>query len=121
MQLPAGLLLLVGYLGLIALGNIIGLFHSLFLGDVAGIYTSLPGIFLYAFPAYGLFKTKRWAWFAEIAISTLAVLLGLLVFLLFNPLMGIIACLIHGLILYYLFRKSIKTLYLSKPSSESLV
>ncbi len=111
MHLPAGLLILIGYLCLIAIGNLFGLIHGIYIGSHEEILTSLPGLVLYAIPAYGLYKQKKWAWFTEITISSIAILLGLLVLLVANPLMGGMAVITQGIIIAYLAKKSSKKLY----------
>jgi len=110
-HLPAGLLILIGYLLLIAIGNFLGVIHGIYASSSQEIFTALPGLILYLLPAYGLYKQKKWAWFAEITISAIAILFGLLVLLISNPLMGGFAMVIHGMIIAYLVKKSCKRLY----------
>lgn len=111
MHLPSGLLFLIGYLSLIAIGNFLGLIHGIYIGNSSDLFTTLPGFILYSLPAYGLYKQKKWAWFTEIVISSIAILLGLLVLLLDNPLMGGMAVVTHGAIIAYLVKKSCKKIY----------
>ncbi len=111
MHLPVGLRILIGYLLLVALGNFFGLIHGIYLGSSQEISTTLPGFILYILPAYGLYKQKRWAWFTELAISSIAVLFGILVLLVANPLMGGLALIIHSAIIAYLVTKNCKQLY----------
>jgi hypothetical protein len=111
MQLPLGLRILIGYLLLVAIGNLFGLVHGIYLGSNEEISTTLPGFILYVLPAYGLYKQQKWAWFTEFAISSIAILFGLVVLLVANPLMGGMALIIHSAILAYLVKKTCKRLY----------
>ena len=111
MHLPAGLLILIGYLLLVTIGNLFGLIHGIYSDSSQEIVTALPGFILYLLPAYGLYKQKKWAWFTEIVISSIAILLGSLVFLVESPLLGGMAVIIHSAIIAYLARKSSTKLY----------
>ena len=118
MHLPAGLLILIGYLLLIAIGNLLGLIHGIYMGSSQEIITALPGFILYLLPAYGLYKQKKWAWFTEITISAIAILFGLLVLLIAEtPFIGGVAVVIHGMIITYLVKKSCKKLYFEPKES----
>lgn len=112
MHLPAGLLILIGYLLLVATGNLLGLIHGVYTGSSSEITPALLGMVLYAIPAYGLYRQQKWAWLSEIVISSIAVILGLFTLLCVNPLLGILTLVAHSLIITYLMKKSSKALYL---------
>lgn len=111
MHLPAGLLILIGYLLLVAIGNLFGLIHGIYIGSNQEIFTTLPGFILYVLPAYGLYKQKKWAWFTEFIISSIAILFGILVLLVANPFTGGMALIIHSAIIAYLLKKTCKQRY----------
>jgi hypothetical protein len=117
-HLPAGLLILIGYLLLVATGNLFELIHGVYTSSSSEIMPSLFGIVLYAIPAYGLYRQQKWAWISEIIISSIAVLLGLFTLLCVNPLLGILTLVTHTLIITYLMKKSSKALYL-KPKEQA--
>lgn len=111
MHLPAGLLILIGYLLLVTIGNLFGLIHGIYSDSSQEIITALPGIILYLLPAYGLYKQKKWAWFTEITISAIVILLGALVCLVESPILGGMAIIIHSAIITCLAQKSSTKLY----------
>lgn len=95
---------------LIALGYLFGVYQMLVVERNLG--AALVAVFstlLYAVPAYGILRMKRWARFFEIVLSLLLVGLGM--FMLFAGIVsadkasmtqGIISIVVHGLIAVYL-------------------
>ncbi|MGL5514177.1 MAG: hypothetical protein ACRDBM_13200, partial [Sporomusa sp.] len=57
---------------------------------------------LYAVPAIGLLKLKRWARLLELVISIIFVIIGFIVMFGHNMTMGVITLVPHGLIAIYL-------------------
>lgn len=113
-QITLPLLIIIGFLFLIAIGNLFGLYQSLASGNISAIFVSLLSVLLYALPAYGLFKLNRWARLFEIALSILLVILGLIMIFtgITNPNLiavatqGTFIVIIHGIVAAYLLTES---------------
>lgn len=101
-DLTLRLIIIIVFLLLIALGNAFGIYDGLVNNDTTAALNSFAALLLYAVPALGLLKLKRWARLLEIAISVLFVVIGFVVMFGYNMTMGIITIVPHGLIAMYL-------------------
>ena len=113
-QITLPLFIIIGFLFLIGLGNIFGLYQSLATGGISSIFVSLLSVLLYVLPAYGLLKLNRWARLFEIALSFFLVILGLIMIftgladrsLLATATQGTFIVVIHGTVAAYLLTES---------------
>lgn len=97
------LIVIIVYLSLIAVANLIAAYFSLLNEqNIIAAGGNLLSVLLYAIPAYGLSKLKRWARITELVLSFLSVGLGM--FLMFAGVlgMGVLIIVPHGLIAIYL-------------------
>jgi hypothetical protein len=107
-NLTVRLLIIIIFLSLVALGNVFGIYDSIINQDTTALLYACVSTFLYAIPAYGLFKLKPWARLMELTVSVIMVALGM-VMILFDSLMsGIFIVVSHGLIAAYLVSNECK-------------
>ncbi|SDF76315.1 hypothetical protein [Sporolituus thermophilus] len=111
-NMPLPLLLIIIYLFIIALGNLFALYQ--YVAVQPNLLTAighLVSVLLYAGPAYGLLKLKRWARSVELYLSLFSVALGL--FLMFTGAFGMAVMIIvpHGLIAIYLLTDKCRELF----------
>lgn len=79
---------------------------------------NLLSAFLYAVPAWGLMKVKRWARLFEIIWSVLMVLLGIFIMLQASLLAGIFIIVTHGIIGVYLLSDRCRRIFETGPADE---
>ncbi|WP_425060928.1 hypothetical protein SCACP_16890 [Sporomusa carbonis] len=101
-DLTLRLLLIIGFLLLIAIGYGFGIYDGLLRNNFPEALSSLAASLLYAIPAFGLLKLKRWARLFELVLSSIFVIIGLIVMLGYNITMGVLTIVPHGLIAVYL-------------------
>jgi hypothetical protein len=88
------------------------------LGGVAaatGIISLLLGI-AYFVMAYGLWKGKRWAWTITLILSVIGIILAIASIALGNV-GAIVSIIIHGVVIYYLYRPNVKAFFGKQSSS----
>lgn len=119
-RLTGGLIAVIIFLFFIALSNVFSLFGSIRAGNTSEVGLQLLSILLYALPAFGLLKLKRWARLFEIAFSLLMVVLGFFIMVSFNMFMGMIIVVSHGLVgICLLSAKSRAAFYPPLPAEET--
>lgn len=104
--LTLGLIIIIIFLFIIALGYAFGIYDGLVHNNLSGALNSFIAVLLYAIPAFGLLRLKRWARLFELVLSILFVIIGLVVMFSYNMTMGIITLVPHGLIAIYLLSKN---------------
>jgi uncharacterized membrane protein (DUF2068 family) len=60
--------------------------------------------------AYGLWKGKRWAWTITLILSAIGIILAL-VSIAFGNVGSILSVIIHGVVIYYLYRPNVKAFF----------
>ncbi len=119
-RLTGGLIAVIIFLFFIALSNVFSLFGALGANNMPEVGQRLVSILLYALPAFGLLKLKRWARFFEIAFSLLMVVLGFFLMASFNMFMGMIIVVSHGLVgVCLLSAKTRAVFYPPRPEEET--
>jgi hypothetical protein len=68
--------------------------------------------------AYGLFKAKKWAWTANVALSIISIAMGIASIATGN-IGSIVGIVISGAILYYLYRPHVKEYFGKKTQTEA--
>lgn len=101
-DLTLRLLIVVMFLLLIAIGYAFGIYDGLSKNDTTAALNSFAALLLYAIPAFGLLKLKRWARLFELILSIIFVVIGFIVMFGYNMTMGVITVVPHGLIAIYL-------------------
>lgn len=79
-----------------------------FMGVVGGILIVL-GIASFV-AAWSLFTGKGWAWIVTIIITILSIILNIIL-IIFGTFESVIGLIINGIIIYYLYRPSVKSYY----------
>ena len=64
----------------------------------------------YLVMAYGLWKGKGWAWTITLILSAIGIVVAL-VSIAFGNVAAIINVIIHGVVIYYLYRPNVKTFF----------
>jgi phosphoglycerol transferase MdoB-like AlkP superfamily enzyme len=106
------LILIIGYLLLVAIGNLLAAYNNLVTqANVMVAAVNLISMLLYALPAYGLAKLKRWARFAELTLSIMSVLLGIVLMIQGILGMGVLVIVPHGLIAIYLLSDNCRRVF----------
>lgn len=101
-DLTLRLLIIIGFLLLVAIGYAFGIYDGFIHNDTTATFNSLAALLLYAIPAWGLLKLKRWARLFELVLSIIFVVIGFIVMFGYNMTMGVITVVPHGLIAIYL-------------------
>ncbi|MDF2570709.1 MAG: hypothetical protein K0R55_2313 [Sporomusa sp.] len=96
------LLFIIGFLLLVAIGYVFGVYNGLVQNNPSATLNAAVAVLLYAVPAVGLLKLKRWARLFELALSMVFVIIGFIVMFGYNMTMGVITIVPHGLIAMYL-------------------
>ena len=96
------LLLIVGFLALITLSSLFGIYDGFSRSDSSEMLQSLLRAALYGLPAYGILRLKPWARIMELAVAVFCVILGFFLMFSVNLSLGVILVVIHGLIALYL-------------------
>jgi hypothetical protein len=92
------------------IGGIIFLASGLVLLIIGiGIILLALGI-AYLVMAYGLWKGKGWAWTITLVLSAIGIIVAI-VSIVTGNLAAIINVIIHGVVIYYLYRSSVKTFF----------
>lgn len=113
------LFVIVGYLFLVAIGNLLASYNNLVSqSNLVMTFGNLISMLLYALPAYGLIKLKPWARFLELALSILSVILGIVLMLQGMLGMGVLVVVPHGLIAIYLLSDTCRKLFAIKPDIQ---
>jgi hypothetical protein len=68
--------------------------------------------------AYGLFKAKKWAWTANVALSIISIAVGI-ASIAAGSIGSIVGIVISGAILYYLYRPHVKEYFGKKTQTEA--
>lgn len=79
---------------------------------------NLAAIALYAAPAYGLAKLKRWARMFEICFSIVMVVLGFITMFAASMVMGVFIVATHGLVGIYLLSERCRKVFFPPEESE---
>lgn len=102
------LLVIIVFLGLIALGNIFSAYDRIINNDMmTALYASISVLF-YVIPAYGLFKLKTWARTFELIFSFILVALGFIMLIFDSLISGLFIITTHGLVALYLLSNECK-------------
>lgn len=101
-DLTLRLLIVVAFLLLIAIGYSFGIYDGLLHDDFTAAFNSFLAFLLYAIPAFGLLRLKRWARLFELLLSIIFVVIGFVIMFGYNMTMGIMTLVPHGLIAIYL-------------------
>lgn len=101
-DLTVRLLLVIGFLLLVAIGYAFGVYDGLVHGNLPAAFNAFVALLLYAVPAAGLLKLKRWARMFELVLSFIFVIIGFIVMFGYNMTMGVMTIVPHGLIGMYL-------------------
>jgi len=109
--LTTRLMLVAFFLLLIAFGYAFGIYDGLIHNNLNAAFNSFIAVLLYAVPALGLLKLKRWARLFELGLSILFVILGFIIMFGYNMTMGVITIVPHGLIAVYLLSKDCRKAY----------
>lgn len=113
------LLLIIGYLFLVAIGNLLAAYNNFVTqSNVVMAFGNLISMLLYAFPAYGLTKLKPWARFLELALSVLSVIIGIFLMLSGKLGTGVLVVVPHGIIAIYLLTDNCRKLFAIKPNIQ---
>ena len=92
------------------IGGIIFLASGLFLLIIGiGIILLALGI-AYLVMAYGLWKGKAWAWTITLILSAIGIIVAIVSIVLGNV-AAIINAIIHGIVIYYLYRPNVKAFF----------
>jgi hypothetical protein len=110
-DLTGGLVAIIVFLLLSAVGNVFKLYDAIVDKDLASAGLVALAALLYAAPALGLLRIKRWARFFEIAFSLLMVMLGLIVMAFYLPVAGVFIIIPHGLVALYLKSKKCRRIF----------
>jgi len=106
------LIVIIGYLLLVAIGNLLAAYNNLVTqANVMVAAVNLISMLLYVLPAYGLAKLKRWARFAELTLSIMSVLLGIVLMIQGILGMGVLVIVPHGLIAIYLLSDNCRRIF----------
>jgi hypothetical protein len=105
------LMLVAFFLLLIACGYAFGIYDGLIHNNLNAAFNSLIAVLLYAVPALGLLKLKRWARLFELGLSIVFVIIGFVVMFGYNMTMGVVTIVPHGLIAIYLLSKDCRKAY----------
>lgn len=103
--LTSGLITVVIFLFIIAIGYAFGIYDGLVHNNPNAAFNSFVAVLLYAIPAFGLLKLKRWARLFELGLSILFVIIGLVIMFGYSMTMGVMTVVPHGLIAIYLLSK----------------
>ena len=101
-NLTLRLIIVIIFLLLIAIGYAFGIYDGLVHNNPTATFNSFIAVLLYAIPAFGLLRLKRWARLFELGLSILFVIIGLVIMFGYSLMMGIITLVPHGLIAIYL-------------------
>lgn len=113
------LLLIIGYLFLVAIGNLLAAYNNFVTqSNVVMAFGNLISMLLYALPAYGLTKLKSWARFVELALSVLSVIIGIFLMLSGKLGTGVLVVVPHGIIAIYLLSDNCRKLFAIKPNIQ---
>ncbi|HWR40430.1 MAG TPA: hypothetical protein VN611_13100 [Patescibacteria group bacterium] len=113
------LVLIAGFLSLITLSSLVGIYDGLARNDTAEALQSLFRALLYGIPAYGILKLKAWARIMELVIAIFCVVLGFILMFSVNMTFGVIMVVIHGLIAIYLLSEECRRAFgLTSPAKQ---
>jgi NADH:ubiquinone oxidoreductase subunit 2 (subunit N) len=115
-DLTAGLIIIIVFLVLIAIGNIFKMFDTLSGGNMNEASQATLAAIIYAVPALGLMRMKRWARSLEIFLSILFTFLGLFLIVAGGVLEGIFIVLTHGAVAWYLLSANCRRIFYFDPS-----
>jgi hypothetical protein len=110
-NLTGGLIAIVVFLLISAIGNFFKLYDAIVSQDYSSAAPVALAALLYAVPALGLLRLKRWARLFEIGFSVIMVVLGLIVAAFYLPVAGAFIIIPHGLVAYYLKSKKCYRLF----------
>lgn len=111
-NLSLPLILIIGYLFLVAIGNLLALYqHVVVQPNLINAFGYFFSMLLYAIPGYGLLKLKRWARLMELFLSSLSVILGFILMFSGAMGMGVLVIVPHGLIAIYLLTDKCRELF----------
>ena len=101
--------------------GIAGVVSAPFLSDLGGVAAATGIISLllgiaYFVMAYGLWKGKRWAWTITLILSVIGIILAIASIALGNV-GAIVSIIIHGVVIYYLYRPNVKAFFGKQSSS----
>lgn len=117
-RLTGGLIAIIVFLLLIAIGNAFRAYAAVIDNDVFIAKLSALSVFIYAAPALGLLRLKRWARFFEIGFCILLVFLGLVIMAFQSPFEGGFIVITHGYVAYYLKSKKCRQVFYPDTDKE---
>jgi hypothetical protein len=106
-----GLIVIIVFLLLIALGNVFQLYASIASHNIEGSLETALAVFIYAVPAIGLLQLKRWAWKLEIGLAISFSALGLYLLVSGNIVEGTFIVITHGPVGLYLLSDNCRRLF----------
>lgn len=117
-DLSGGLIIIILFLALIAIGNILNTYNALKATEDSQALWSAAATACYILPTYGLFRLKRWARWFEIVFSLILVVLGLVVLVFSSFIVGLFIIVIHGLIARYLLSAKGRRAFYPPPVTD---
>ena len=117
-RLTSSLLGCIAFFLLITLSNIFATYDALVEQSTQTALFRLGAVALYAIPAIGLFKVKRWGRYWSLCLVTVALLLGILTVLAISQADGLFIIFTHGLVLWCLLTKKTRTIFSNQPPAQ---
>jgi hypothetical protein len=117
-RLSGSLLGCIAFLSLITLSNIFATYDALVEQSMQTALFRLGAVVLYAGPAIGLFKVKRWGRYWALGLATTALLLGILTAVAISQFDGLFIIFTHGLVLWCLLTKKTRMIFSNQPAAQ---
>lgn len=117
-RLSSGLLGCIAFFLLITLSNIFATYDALIEQSTQTALFRLGAVALYAVPALGLFKVKRWGRYWALCLVAVALLLGILTVVAISQVDGIFIIVTHGLVLWCLLTKKTRTIFSNQQPAQ---
>lgn len=115
-RLTGGLIASSLFLILVALSNAFAAYDAVANSDLQALGMRIFAIMLYAIPAAGILKMKRWARFLGIFVAAIACLLGVLTFVAVSNADGVFIIITHGAVLICLLSKKNRSAFTAQTS-----
>lgn len=110
-RLTGGLIVCSVFLLLVALSNAFAAYDAIVGSNLQAVGMRVFAILLYAVPAAGILKMKRWARLLGIFVATVACLLGVLTFLAISNADGAFIIVTHGAVLLCLLSRKTRAAF----------
>lgn len=117
-RLTFGLIACSIFLFLVALSNLFSAYEAMADAYMQAVSMRLFAFLLYATPAVGILRLKRWARLLCICLCVVALLLGILTFVAISNADGAFIILTHGAVLICMFSKKTRAAF-AKPVTGS--